>query len=146
MLVQALGQLQYSPATETLINELGGENHEAAVSTLQKIAPAQLEQKLLEIALDRERNLGARSTALVSLVELRASSCATNLIPLLNETVVVAPAVGPGIPEWRMCDFAAMAIARLLEWDLGNRLLNDAFRDELLQKARDWAASLHPVD
>jgi len=140
-LIRALGQLHYKPAIAVLLSKLGGENHDSAVEALRKIAPERLEPALLELALNQHASMDARGLALFSLSASASKVDAAKLILLLDETAVIVPQ-GRGLAkDWRMCDQAAVAMAKLLGWEVRKTLATaPAERDELIRKLRQATA------
>jgi hypothetical protein len=109
--------LKYQPAGEFLLNKLDGENHDAVIAALQKLETPGLEQTFFKLALDRQTDGTKHGLALNALCDLAATNRARDLMPLLDETVVIVPM--PRNPDWawRLSDHAAVVLARLLEWD-----------------------------
>jgi hypothetical protein len=82
----------------------------------------------------------ARGTALATICELQAQECVRSLLPVLDETLVVVPVPRTPARAWRLCDQAAVVIARLLGWDTRVGLNTPlAKREELIRRTRDWA-------
>lgn len=119
-----------------MLKELGGENHLAALEAVRKLETPGLEQTLLALALDRQADGTKRGLALNALGDLPVRDRVPDLLPLLDETVVLVP-LRQGT-DWRLCDHAAVVMAKLLGWETtGKRLTEQAWRDELIQKLRD---------
>jgi hypothetical protein len=139
--IRALGQLHYEPATAVLLSKLGGDNHDLTVEALRKIAPERLEPALLELALNQHANMNARGLALFSLSASASKVDAAKLIPLLDETAVLVPQRYNLAKDWRLCDQAAVAMAKLLGWEVSKTLATaPAERDELIRKLRQATA------
>jgi hypothetical protein len=138
--IGALGNLAYAPAADFLLSELGGENHAAAFDALQKLRASTLEPALLKLALDRQADGTKRGLALNALCDLPATNHVRELLPLLDETVVLVR-MRQG-SDWRLCDHAACVMAKLLDWDYTGKILTEqTWRDELIKRLRNWAAS-----
>jgi hypothetical protein len=139
--IAALGELKHQASEEMLLNELGGENSNAAVEALKKLDPSRLEQSLFSLAVDRQAEGMKRGIALNAICDLAVTNRLRDLLPLLDETSIIM--LMPRSPEsaWRLCDHAAVVMARILEWETNPRLIVDVeAREELIKKLRDWAA------
>jgi hypothetical protein len=138
--VTALGELEYIPATEMLLERLGGENHDVAVQALRRLDPARLEQELFSMALNRQADARRRATAVNGILDLNAANRARDLAPLLDETEIIVAMPPRAGSDWRLCDHAAIVMAKLLDWETTPQsALDPAQREELIQKLRDWA-------
>jgi HEAT repeat protein len=115
-LIEALGDLNYGPAEEPIFGLLEGPHALSAGKALKQLAPDKLARHLEAEACDKKADPLARDRALMLIGTPPASSSATGLIPLLDDTTTVpmpGRRVMPG-REWRICDQAASTIAALL--------------------------------
>ena len=63
-LIEALGELHYQPAADTILGLLGGRNASAAARALKTLAPDKLAARLLAMAADKNAQPQARDDAL----------------------------------------------------------------------------------
>jgi hypothetical protein len=140
-LIQALGELNYAPAAELLLPELGGASHVAAVTALKRLSPERLENALLTTACDRQADSGRRALALMTLSGLPAKARVRELLPLLDETTALITDPRGSSWNWRLCDHAAAVMAKLLDWELPNLFTEPTRRDELIKRLREWSAT-----
>ena len=116
-LIEALGDLGYTPAANELFKLQGTDYDAAATRALRKLAPEQLASELLNTAKDKQIDSYVREQALVTLCNISATNHVRDLIPLLDDTTpIVYSRALPG-PEWRICDRAAETIAILMGWE-----------------------------
>lgn len=138
--IGALGELNHQPAVTVLLKELGGDYHTAAVEALRKLDPNRLEQTLFDLALDRRADGARRGLALNAICDSGGQARVHELLPLLDETAVIMP-LREGA-DWRLCDHAAVVMSKLLEWEPGGQIVaQQTWRDDLIQKLREWAKS-----
>ncbi len=141
-LIDALADLQYTPAVEPLFKLRGRDYDAAATRALSKLAPARLGAELVARAQDKQLDSYVREQALVAMCRLSLTNCVRELVPLLeDETPIVYERPLPG-PEWRICDRAAASIAMLLGWEYPMvRFIAPQEREGLMKRAREWAKS-----
>jgi HEAT repeat protein len=140
-LIEALGELEYAPATDELFKLRGSDYDMAATRALCKLAPDRLTGELLGVATDKKLDSYLREQALVTLCTLSATNHVRELIPLLDDvTPIVYSRPMPGA-EWRVCDRAAASIATLLGWQqrMMPIFVRPEQRDETLKRVREWA-------
>jgi hypothetical protein len=115
-LIEALGDLNYQPAEESIFSLLDGPRAISASKALKELAPEKLAHRLEAEACDKKADPQTRDRALMLLGTPPANSSATGLIPLLDDTTVVPMLGRRGMAgrEWRICDQAATTIATLL--------------------------------
>ena len=140
-LIEALGDLRYTPAVDELFKLRGTDYDAEATRALAKLAPDRLTSELLTTALDKQIDSYMREKAMVILYNISATNRVRDLVPLLNDTTpIVYSRPLPG-PEWRVCDRAAETIAILLGWQ--DRMLpifvRPEQREETMNRVRDWA-------
>jgi HEAT repeat protein len=140
-LIEALGDLGYTPAVDELFKLRGTDNDAEATRALSKLAPDRLTSDLLATAKDKQIDSYVRERAMVTLCNISATNRVRDLIPLLDDTTpIVYERTLPG-PEWRVCDRAAATIAVLLGWQ--DRMLpifvRPEQREETMNRVRDWA-------
>ncbi len=140
-LIEALGDLGYTPAADELFKLRGTDYDAEATRALAKLAPDRLTSELLTTALDKQIDSYVREKAMVTLCNISATNRVRDLVPLLDDTTpIVYSRPLPG-PEWRVCDRAAETIAILLGWQ--DRMLPIFVRPEqreaTMNRARDWA-------
>jgi HEAT repeat protein len=141
-LIEALGDLGYTPAADELFKLRGTDYDDEATRSLNKLAPDRLTGELLATARDKQIDSYVRERALFTLGELTATNRVRELIPLLDDvTPIVYSRQMPG-SEWRICDRAAVTIAVMLGWERRG-LLMPTFRPEqrekMMARAREWA-------
>jgi HEAT repeat protein len=141
-LIEALGDLGYTPAADELFKLRGTDYDAEATRSLNKLAPDRLAGDLLATARDKQIDSYVREKALFTLGNLTATNRVRELIPLLDD---VAPIVYsrqmPG-PEWRICDRAAVTIAVMLGWerrDLLMPMFRPEQREKMMARVREWA-------
>jgi len=141
-LIEALGDLKYTPATDELF-KLSGTDYEAvATAALGKLAPDRLTDELVSVAKNKQLDSYLREKALVTLSNISATNCVHILIPLLDDPtpIVYSPPMRFG-QEWRICDRTAVTISILLGWE--NRMtpiyIPQEQRDETMKRVQDWA-------
>ena len=117
-LIDALGDLSYTPATEELFRLRGTDYDAEAIGALIKLAPDRLTKELLATAKDQQIDSYLREQALVSLRKLPATNHVRDLVPLLDDPRDHIPRTLPG-GEWRICNRAAETMAILLGWESG---------------------------
>ena len=141
-LIEALGELQYSPAADELFKLRGTEYDAGATRALGKIAPDRLATELLKTALDNKIDSYLREQALVTLTDVSATNHIRELIPLLDDpTAIEYSRPMPGA-EWRICDRTAETMATMLGWKdtrIRRPFVPPAERENLLTRARQWA-------
>lgn len=140
-LIEALGDLGYTPATDELFNLWGTDYEAEAIRALSKLAPERLTGELLATAKDKQIDGYVRERAMVTLGIISATNHVRDLIPLLDDTTpIVYERTLPG-PEWRVCDRAAETIAILLGWKNGRLpiYIRPEQREEMMNRVRDWA-------
>ena len=141
-LIEALGDLRYSPATDELFKMTGSDYEAVATAALGKLAPDRLKAELLAKATDKRVDSYLREKALVTLCNILATNRVRELIPLLDDMtpIVYSPPLRLG-SEWRICDRTAETIAILLGWE--HRMTPVYFpqekRDETMKRVREWA-------
>ena len=143
-LIEALGDLGYTPATDELFKLRGTDYDAEATRALSKIAPDRLTGELLATALDKQIDSYVREKALVTLCSISATNRVRDLVPLLDDTTPIEYSRPLPGPEWRVCDRAAITIATLLGWE--NRMqpiyMRPEQREETMKKVREWANSV----
>lgn len=147
-LIEALGDLGYAPAAEEFFKLRGTDYEAIATRALRKIVPERLAAELLATAKDTKTDSYFRERALVTLCNLSMTNRVRELVPLLEDLTPIAyspiaysrPLPGP---EWRVCDRAAVSIATMLGWEYPteHRYLRPEQREELMQRAHEWAKS-----
>jgi hypothetical protein len=145
-LIQSLGEFRYKPAEDDIFKLLGTEHDAAAWLALSLIAPDRLARELLTKAQDKKLSGADRAEALNDLSELGSTNLVHDFIPLLEDTTTVndgMPITRPG-NEWRVCDHAAVAIARLLDRDESlSPYARLEQRQAFVQRAKEWANAEH---
>jgi hypothetical protein len=145
-LIEALGNLGYTPAVAELFKLRGGDNDAEATRALNKLAPDQLTDKLMATATDKQTDSYLREKAMVTLCEISATNRVRDLVPLLDDTTPIEYDRPMRGAEWRVCDRAAGSIGVLLGWQ--NRMMPFMIRaeerDAMLTRAREWAKQLPP--
>jgi HEAT repeat protein len=137
-LVEALGELDYQPATATIVDLLGGPDSTAAATALKKLAPAELTRRLVSIANDKNAQAQSRDEALVLLADAPGAN-ASDLVPLLDDHTII-PSIRP-LPgrEWRICDRAATTLAGLLGRTMRIApMMPEVERDQQIDQVRQW--------
>lgn len=140
-LIEALGDLRYTPAADELFKLMGTDYESEATAALGRLAPDRLAGQLLATAKDKQLDSYQRERALAALGNLAMTNRVREIIPLLDDvTPIVYSRPMPG-PAWRICDRAAETIAFLLGWEHPQLLLfvRPAQRDEMMARAREWA-------
>jgi hypothetical protein len=142
-LVKALGELDYQPATKTILGLIGGPNSTAAATALKKIAPAELTKRLLNIAGDKNAQAQSRDEALILMGDAPGVN-ASDLVSLLDDrTVIPGPRPIPG-RDWRICDRAAMTLAALLGRSVRLApMMPTEERDIQIDQVRQWLKSAY---
>jgi hypothetical protein len=141
-LIDALGELQYSPAADELFKLRGTEYDAGATRALAKIAPDRLDAELLKTALDKKIDSYLREQALVTLSDVSATNRIHELIPLLDDTTPIEYTRPMPGAEWRICDRTAETMATMLGWEetrIRRPFVPPAERENLLTRARQWA-------
>jgi HEAT repeat protein len=136
--VEALGELNYQPAEETILGLVEGPNGNAAATALKKLAPAKLTRRLLTVAADKNAPPQSREDALLLLSDAPGAN-PSDLLPLLDDRTVI-PGVRP-MPgrEWRICDRAATTLAALLGRTVRMApMMPTEMRDEQIEQVRQW--------
>jgi HEAT repeat protein len=143
-LIEALGDLHYQPAEETILGLLGGRNANAAAKALKKLAPEKLARRLITIAADKNALPQARDDALLLLSDTADANPMADLIPLLDDhTVVPSLRLMPG-REWRICDRAATTLAALLGRTVRVApMMPTEQRDQQIEQVRQWLKSAY---
>ncbi len=113
-LVEALGNLRYQPAEERIFGLLDGAHGASAAKALKQLAPEKLAKHLVAEACDKKADPSTRDRALSLLATPPANGSTTELIPLLDDTTVVAGIRPLPGREWRICDRAAEAVSAML--------------------------------
>ncbi|MGO8836706.1 MAG: DUF3160 domain-containing protein [Limisphaerales bacterium] len=143
-LIEALGDLGFTPATDELFKLRGTDYDAEATRALAKLAPDRLTGELLATVLDKQIDSYVREKALVTLCAISATNRVRDLVPLLDDTTPIEYSRPLPGPEWRVCDRAAITIAILLGWE--NRMqpiyMRPEQRDETMKKVREWANSV----
>ena len=142
VLIEALGDLNYTPAADVLARFLGTDYEDEAMQTLGRLDPARLKASLLATAGNRQIDSFIREKALLALASINATNSVQNLIPLLDDTTPIVYSQAPFGKEWRVCDRALLTILGLLGWDQPAPLtimMNQQRRESLMQKVREWA-------
>jgi HEAT repeat protein len=137
-LVEALGELDYQPATATIVDLLGGPDSTVAATALKKLAPAELTRRLVTIANDKNAQAQSRDEALVLLSDAPGAN-ASDLVPLLDDHTII-PSIRP-LPgrEWRICDRAATTLAGLLGRTMRIApMMPEVERDQQIDQVRQW--------
>ena len=146
-LIEALGDLQYTPAMDDLARLSGTEYDDAATRALDKMPRNELVEKLLANAHDKPLDSYLREKALLTMCNLSLTNRVRDLRPLLDDPtpIVYSPPLTLG-PPWRICDSAAEAMAILLGWqnDPMSVIINPGQRDELMARVREWARQTPP--
>jgi HEAT repeat protein len=140
-LIEALGDLKYTPAAEKLFRLRSTDYEAVALAALRKVAPERLFDDLLTTAKDKQTDSYVREKALVTLSHLSATNHVRDLAPLLDDTTpIVYSRPLPG-DEWRICDRAAVTISVLLGWEHGlvPVYYRAEQREEMMKRAREWA-------
>ena len=140
-LIEALGDLEYTPATDELFKLRGTDYDAETTRALSKLASGRLTGELLATAKDKQVDSYVRERAMVTLCNISATNHVRDLIPLLDDTTpIVYERTLPG-PEWRVCDRAAKTIAILLGWENGRSPISirPEQREETMNRVRDWA-------
>ncbi len=140
-LIEAIGNLNYTPATDELFKLRGTEYEAVAITALGKLAPDRLLGDLMTTIKDKETDSYLREKAMVTLCSLSTTNHLRDLVPLLDDTtVIVYERTLPG-PEWRICDRAALTISMLLGWEsrLTPMYMPPDRREQLMTRVRDWA-------
>jgi HEAT repeat protein len=143
-LIEALGDLHYQPAEDTILGLLDGRNASAAARALKKLAPEKLAGRLLTIAADKNALPQARDDALFLLSDTAGPNPMADLIPLLDDhTVVPTVRLMPG-REWRICDRAATTLAALMGRTLRMApMMPTEQRDQQIEQVRQWLKSAY---
>jgi HEAT repeats len=142
-LIEALGDLEYTPEADELFKLRGTDYDGVAVRALNKIARERLGNEILATAKDTKTDSFFRERELVTLCNLSMTNRVRDLVPLLDDvTPIVYSRSMPG-QEWRICDRAAVSIAILLGWEqpIMMRYLRPGQREELMKRAREWTKS-----
>jgi HEAT repeat protein len=143
-LVEALGDLHFQPAEETILGLLGGRNANAAARALNKLAPEKLAARLVTIAADKNALPQTRDDALLLLSDTTGANPMAGLIPLLDDQTVV-----PGLRrmpgrEWRICDRAATTLAALMGRTVRVApMMPTEQRDQQIEQVRQWLKSAY---
>jgi HEAT repeat protein len=140
-LIEALGELGYTPAADELFKLRGTDYDVEATRALSKLASDRLTGELLATAKDKQVDSYVRERAMVTLCNISATNHVRDLIPLLDDTTpIVYERTLPG-PEWRVCDRVAKTIAILLGWENGRSpiYIRPEQREETMNRVRDWA-------
>jgi HEAT repeat protein len=148
-LIDALGDLQYSPAVDELISLSGtdfnsvsrSDYHDAATQALGKLAPDRLADQLMVAITNKQTDSYLREEAMVTLCTVSATNRVRELIPLLDDTTPIEYGRPMPGPSWRVCDRAAETIAIMLGWERNAmpHFATLAQREELMNRARAWA-------
>jgi HEAT repeat protein len=143
-LIEALGDLHYQPAADTILGLLDGRNANSAAKALRKLAPEKLAVRLITIASDKAALPQARDDALLLLSDTAGASPMAGLIPLLDDhTVVPGIRLMPG-REWRICDRAATTLAALMGRPVRMApMMPTEQRDEQIEQIRQWLKSAY---
>ncbi len=143
-LIEALGDLHYPPAEDTILGLLSGRNASAAAKALKKLAPDKLAKRLFTIAADKTLPPQARDDALLLLGDTGVANPMTELIPLLDDqTIVPANRLMPG-REWRICDRAAATLAALMGRSVRIApMMSTEQRDQQIEQVRQWLKSAY---
>jgi HEAT repeat protein len=112
--MEALGNLHYQPAEERMFGLLDGAHGTSAAKALKQLAPETLARRLVAEACDKQADPPSRDRALLLLATPPANGSATELIPLLDDTTIVAGLRPVPGREWRICDRAAEAISGMV--------------------------------
>jgi|GEM_PF-971854 len=143
-LIEALGDLGYTPAADDLFKLRGTDYDDQATRALAKLAPERFSGSLLATALDKQIDSYVREKAMVTLCAISSTNHVRDLVPLLDDTTPIEYSRPLPGPEWRVCDRAAMTIAVLLGWE--NRMqpiyMRPEQREETMKKVREWANSV----
>jgi HEAT repeat protein len=141
-LIEALGDLHFQPAVETILGLLGGRNANAAAKALKTLAPEKLAARLITIAFDKNALPQTRDDALFFLSDTAGVNPMADLIPLLDDhTVVPGIRLTPG-REWRICDRAATTLAALMGRHLPIApMMPTEQRDQQIEQVRQWVKS-----
>jgi HEAT repeat protein len=140
-LIEALGDLGYTPAADELFKLRGTDYDAETTRALSKLASDRLTGELLVTAKDKQVDSYVRERAMVTLCNISATNHVRDLIPLLDDaTPIVYERTLPG-PEWRVCDRAAETIAILLGWENGRSpiYIRPEQRGKTMNRVRDWA-------
>ncbi|MGD0815573.1 MAG: DUF3160 domain-containing protein [Verrucomicrobiota bacterium] len=140
-LIEALGDLGYTPAADELFKLRGSDYDTEATVALRKLAPDRLTSDLLARANDKQSNSYEREKALFALGNIQATNRVRELVPLLDDiTPIVYSRQMPG-PEWRICDRAAVTIAVVLGWERPSMatFVRPQQREEIMARVREWA-------
>jgi hypothetical protein len=142
-LLEALGEMKYTPAADALFKLRDTEYEPGTNRALRKIAPDRLTADLLAKAKNKQLDSYLREQALLTLCHLTLTNCVRDITPLLDDQTPIAyerPLPGP---EWRLCDRAAVTIAVMAGWErpMLLRFVKPQKREELMKRAREWAAS-----
>jgi HEAT repeat protein len=113
-LIEALGGLHYQQAQERIFGLLDGPHAASAAKALKQLAPEKLARRLIVEACDKKAEASARDRALLLLATPPANGSTAELIPLLDDTTIVAGIHPLPGREWRICDRAAEAISEML--------------------------------
>lgn len=146
-LIDALGDLQYTPAMDDLFKLRSTEYDAGATRALGKIAPDRLAGELLKTALDKKTDSYLREQALVTLADVSATNHVRELIPLLDDTTAIEYLRPTPGAEWRICDRTAETMATMLGWEdsrIRRPFVPPAERENLLGRARHWAKENSP--
>jgi HEAT repeat protein len=141
-LIEALADLNYTPAADLLSQMRDGDYEIQAILALRKIAPERVIADLLTTAKDKQIDSYIREHALVNLRDIRATNHVRDLVPLLDDTTPIV--YSPPIPgEWRMCDRALETIAIMLGWQDRMRMadMGKDEREQMMIRVREWAKS-----
>lgn len=140
-LIEALGNLAYTPAVDELFTLREGDNNAEATCALNKLAPAQLADKLIATATNNQTDSYVREKAMVDLCDISATNRIRELVPLLDDTTPIEYERPMRGAEWRVCDRAAESIAVLLGWHppTPGGFITLRQREEAMTRARAWA-------
>jgi HEAT repeat protein len=144
-LIDAIGDLGYTPATGELFQLRGTDYDVAATSALVKLAPNRLADELIAKANDRELDSYLRERALVTLSTVTATNRVRELVPLLDDTTPIEYSRTPPGPPWRICDRTAETIAIMLGWQARMMpwVVQPQQREEMMKRARAWAKEVN---
>ncbi|HWY32389.1 MAG TPA: hypothetical protein VNX46_16620, partial [Candidatus Acidoferrum sp.] len=139
-LIEALGDLGYTPATDELFKLRGTDYDVETTRALAKLAPDRLIDELLATALNKQVDSYLREQALVSLCNISATNRVRDLVPLLDDNTPIEYSQPLPGPEWRVCDRAAETIAFLLGWDNGRlpMFIRQEQREATMKRVQYW--------
>ncbi len=141
-LIMGLGTFGYAPAKEQLEKMLRGNYGSEALDALERIDPVGHLDRLITVANDRNADTSVRKSALKALSRIGKPELALKLVPILDDTSKVGFAVGD--EEWRICDYAAKAIALMLDWpdnisEWSDEGSDRESKERLITRIRKWA-------